>query len=396
MGNYRKHIWTTLLAVAALIAGSSCSMMHEDLSDCPTGLYVRFVYDYNTARADLWKDHAGYVRLLVFDEKGDLAAVKEVSNSDEAQPLSVYGYAIHFEDGELAPGSYRLQAIGLQKDWDSALQTKGAKYRTNSPARHDELLVHLDHADEPLPGTDRHPVSDEAPLDTLWHTLKVMSIPPRDGADIPAPMPTTKPYSVYPLEDQYVTVAEGLATFATVSMIRDTKHINIVLHQIDDPADINHNDFDINISDCNKSLAHDNAPASDTRLHYTPYKSWTTAFGSDGSVIEDGTTRSGEVTQRTAHFNLMTNRLIHSNDFSNAAQLLVTDKKTGNNVVNINLPSMLAEGRIAYDYGYSSQEYLDREYDYHLHFFLKGDKWIYCDISINVLSWAMRIENAEL
>ena len=45
-----------IMVVAAL---SSCDMMTEDLSDCPTGLYVNFVYDYNIQRADMFKDHDG-------------------------------------------------------------------------------------------------------------------------------------------------------------------------------------------------------------------------------------------------------------------------------------------------------------------------------------------------
>ncbi len=50
----------TLFGLASL-ATASCSMMHEDLDDCPTGLYVRFIYDYNTQRADMFKDHVGHV-----------------------------------------------------------------------------------------------------------------------------------------------------------------------------------------------------------------------------------------------------------------------------------------------------------------------------------------------
>lgn len=58
---------------------------------------------------------------------------------------------------------------------------------------------------------------------------------------------------------------------------------------------------------------------------------------------------------------------------------------------------MLAEGRTAYStYAYSPQEYLDREYDYHLNFFLRGDSWAYCDIVIDVLGWSKRTQNVSL
>lgn len=375
----------------------SCSLIKDDLSDCPSGLYVRFVYDYNTARADLFKDHVGYVHLFVYDENGNLAAERIVSNTEEDAPLQTYGYAIHFEDGELPAGRYRLQAIAFQKHYDDALATEGAKYRHNDPQKSHELLVELDHHAEKLPGTEKYPVSDVAPLDTLWHTLKVSSLPPTDGVTAPPMQKTSKPYSIYPLEEQYVEVAEGLATYATVSMIRDTKHINILLRQIDEPDNIAHSDFEVYISDRNKSVAHDNELASDLMLHYTPYQQWTTRFDGNTSVVEaiDGT-RSTAL-QRTAHYNVMCNRLMHSNDADKAACLTIVNKKTGAKVVEINLASMLAEARIAYDaYHYSEQEYLDREYDYHLHFFLKGDSWEYCDITINTLSWSKRVSKIEL
>ena len=48
-----------MIVVAALF--TSCDMMKEDRDDCPTGLYVNFVYDYNIQRADMFKDHVGSV-----------------------------------------------------------------------------------------------------------------------------------------------------------------------------------------------------------------------------------------------------------------------------------------------------------------------------------------------
>ena len=50
--NVRLIIQKGLVAVVAALTLSSCNWMTEDLSDCPTGLYVNFVYDYNIQRAD--------------------------------------------------------------------------------------------------------------------------------------------------------------------------------------------------------------------------------------------------------------------------------------------------------------------------------------------------------
>ena len=45
---------------------------------------------------------------------------------------------------------------------------------------------------------------------------------------------------------------------------------------------------------------------------------------------------------------------------------------------------------------YSAQEFLDREYDYKLDFFLKGDQWQYMQLGISILDWSKRIQRADL
>lgn len=398
-----RFIHNIIAASAALLlmgAGASCTMMQDKTDDCPTGLYVRFVYDYNTQRADMFRDHVGHVKLYVYDETGRKVAEKSVSNGDAYAPLRDYGYSVHFDPSELAPGRYRLQAVGMQKDWDDALATDGAKYRLEEGDSHTDLKIHLDHAAEALAGTNYHPVEHRsAALDTLWHTLKVMSYEPRDGRAIPSLHATKAPYSVYPLEEQYVTVASGYATYATVSLVRDTKHLNITLRQIDEPDKITHNDFDVDIIEPNGTIGHDNCVAAGDSLLYTPYASWTSRFDDGGVTVEPQGSRADETAvQRTAHYNLMFNRLvIDSNDPAKGALLRIRKRADGKTVALINLTQFLSEGRIAYDIrNYGAQDYLDREYDYHLNLFLQGNKWKYCDIVVNVLGWARRKENIEL
>ncbi len=226
-----------------------------------------------------------------------------------------------------------------------------------------------------------------------------MSYEPRDGRAIPSLHATKAPYSVYPLEEQYVTVASGYATYATVSLVRDTKHLNITLRQIDEPDKITHNDFDVDIIEPNGTIGHDNGVAAGDSLLYTPYASWTSRFDDGGVTVEPQGSRADETAvQRTAHYNLMFNRLvIDSEDASKGALLRIRKRSDGKTVALINLTQFLSEGRIAYDIrNYGDQEYLDREYDYHLNLFLQGNKWKYCDIVVNVLGWARRKENIEL
>lgn len=409
------HLLTrsAILVIALFI--SSCSMMTEDIDECPSGLFVRYVYDYNTMRADMFKDHVGHVTLYIYDEDGMKVAERSVSNIAPDTPLALYGYTMHFAPGELAPGRYRLQAIGLQRDWDAAQSTHRAKYQRT--ADHNEARsfnISLEHSELPLPGSGRHMVEHNGlPLDTLWHTLKVMSDDPFNGRAVPDLHRTSAPYSIYPMEDQYVNVLPDRATYATVSLIRDTKHLNVTLRQSDNKADMWHSRYEVTIEDDNSLLSHDNSIVPAQPLLYTPFASWTTRFSNNGMEYESGDieqarsdgalipSRSGDADpdqslERTAHFNLMYNRLMYDNDPAKCAVLRITNKDTGVEVATINLPHILVEGRNAYDYSYSPQEYLDREHDYHLDFILKGDTWEYCTVKIGILSWSKRIQNVTL
>ncbi len=411
------------------MAATSCSWVEEEHADCPTGLFIRFVYDYNTQRADMFKDHVGHVQVYIFDEDGRLAAERSVSNTDIDAPLARYGYTMHFSPDELPAGhSYRIQAVAMQRDWNEALDTQGAKYRHSaSPTEHSEsLTVSLDHDNTTIDGTQQYAVSNEAPLDTLWHTLKVITHDPTDTAIVPDMDRTAKPYSIYPIEDQMVKVEKEKATYATVSLIRDTKHLNVTLRHVDDPETVFAKDYEVKILDNNAHVAHDNTVLTHDSLRYTPYASWTSRLldnnqveieeihtGNPGqyhapawqsSVFSLQNTRDSEdadsdepkVLQRTAHYNLMFNRLmLDDQDIKNNASLEIHNKNTGDLVARVNLPYMLSVGRQAYDiYNYGHQEYLDREYDYHLDFFLKGGTWI--AVEIHVLSWSKRIQNVEL
>ena len=403
MNRFFHNILSAVAAVAAMALGgaaTSCTMIEDDVTDCPTGLYVRFVYDYNTQRADMFRDHVGHVKLYVYDEQGHKVAERSVSNAADFTPLRNYGYTIHFNPAELAPGRYRLQAVAMHKDWDEALAAPGAKYRREESPEATDLKIHLDHAASPVEGTDLYPV-EHGPdgLDILWHTLKVMSYTPDDGRDVPPMHTTARPYSVYPLEDQLVTVTDNMATYATVSMVRDTKHLDLTLRQIDDPDNMFHQDYAVEIVDANGSLGHDNEVLDGPTLFYTPYESWTTRFDENGVQPDQGRPESkAAVLQRTAHYNVMFNRLaIDPANASKGAMLRITHRESGKTVAEMNLTHLLSEGRTAYELAnYAPQEYLDREYDYHLDFLLKGDQWAYCDIRINLLSWSKRIENISL
>lgn len=401
-----------LLASCVALSTASCSMMEEDRSDCPTGLYVRFVYDYNIQRADMFKDHVGYVVVYVYDEAGRKVAEKSVANTLATSPLLQYAYAMHFTTGELPAGhTYRLQAVAMQKDWQQALATPGAKYRLSDTDTYGRLKVTLDHEPATVSGTIHSGqclVDNTAPLDTLWHSMKVTSLDPQFDYQVPAMQPTAKPYYTKS-QQQTVTLREGYATYATISMMRDTKHLNITLRQIEEPEVLNADDYEVYILDANSTLGIDSIlPDSEGQdsvsyaisgdsLRYLPYAQWTTLYDGTGSTIDGDVhpATRGQVEERTAHFNFMLNRLRYGS-VDQQAKLVIRNRTTGITVCRIGLASFLAECRMSPYWNYPAQEYLDREYDYEMNFFLKGDRWSYCSIAVHVMPWAVRKQNEEL
>lgn len=384
--NVRLIIQRSFVALVAAMSLSSCDMMTEDLSDCPTGLYVNFVYDYNIQRADMFKDHVGGLTLYVYDESDRLVAQRTVSGSE----LSRYGFHIHFTENELAPDhTYRLTTVAMQKDWLTALTTPGAKYRKTdmiAGADRKSLTVKLDRN----MSVPYHEVSAVAPLDTLWHTLTTLKA---EASNLPA---ATK----YHLKSdgtassngvETVSVVRGEPTYATVSLIRDTKHLNISLREIDHPERVNHEDYDVFIMDDNADVdCENNVVSPNDSIIYRPYAQWTSVVESDGKTTAD----------YSAHYDLMFNRLRYNTTTQKNAVLCIRKRTTGEVVALFNLPYILCEGRMAYEINnYQPQEYLDREYDYRLELWLKGEKWqkgAFITICIDVLSWARRIQYVSL
>jgi len=355
-----KKLFLALVSLAML---SSCNMMKEDedLTNC--GLFVTFKYDYNLQRSDMFGDHVGGVTLYVFDSDGRYLRSYE-SNDIPSMGMMLDGEYVHaMQILDLPNGKYRFIALANQKSYEATLATPGAKYvRTtlSSGDNNEKLQVTLDR--EAGTGGANPMVSNVAPLDTLWHGMT--------GAEP-------------------VQVKNNGKTVTKISMVRDTKMLTVSLHNLDEDkrADMDTDDFDYFIVDNNGRLAYNNDLLPDDDLVYTPFHKWNTY----------ATNSAGAITEATAHAGLTFNRLIWSADPNQNALLIIRNKNTGKEIAAINLTDALAQGRNAYDaYAYSRQEYLDRSYDYYLDFFIKNDVWQYAEVRINVLSWAMRIQNVNL
>lgn len=357
----KNFAWIWLLTVAMF---TSCDMMKENRDDCPVGLYLSFKYDYNLQRANMFSDHVGAVDVYVFDEDGKYVTTLSDANRGDTRPLADPNYQMH---ANLDPGRYKFIVLGGQIPYEDQLENGRAHFVRSELHTGDDmktLEIKLDTSDggETLLRVDNHGL----PLDTLWHGMEL------------------EPVEIFP----------ETPTYHTISLMRDTKKINVTLREIDDPTAMDIDNYEMTITDRNTHLLWDNSVNEEKTVVYTPHATWNTddrvpAIGSDGNQME-GIGKIG-------HADFMTSRIIYHDEAADDGILSVVNKNTGVEVIRVNLPDLLSRLRTSEDiYRYSEQEFLDRGYDYQLDFFLKGDRLSYVNISISVLSWSVRVQFEEI
>ena len=361
-----KWLFRLCCLLTAAVASTSCSMMHDDLDDCPIGLYLAFEYDYNLQRADMFGDHVGSVTVYVYDEQGRYVTKQEESNTGSYSPLSSPLYRMHMN---LQPGRYKFIVLAGQKSYGEQLSGPGANFVRTEPQpgeSMEQFAVTLDHggtgtADSPAPV-----LHEGQPLDTLWHGIETKAIAVYD----------TKP------------------TYHTISLTRDTKKINVSLREIADPTQMDVDDYAMTITDRNARILWDNAVDETETLVYTPHATWETTDRTPATDL-NGHPLGGY--GKTAHADFMTSRILYHEDAADDGVLSIVHTPSGREVVRVNLPDMLSRLCNAEDYyRYSPQEFLDRGYDYSLDFYLLNGELQYVDISISVLSWSVRVNYVDL
>ncbi len=348
-----------------LLGLSSCDMMTEDLSDCPTGLYITFKYNYNLERANMFNDHVGSVTLYVYDTSDKLVRTYEESNSAFSQPLQDVTYKMHLAD--LEPGSYRFIALAQQSPYSETMASGRAHFvrsGVDTGSDRSSVTVKLDRVAAADGGYAIE--NNGLPLDTLWHGM----------------------------ENNYIDVYSDRPTYDTISLVRDTKKINVTLRELDDPTVMDINKYDMTITDRNSVILWDNSLDESDYVVYTPHETWNTEDKTDATDAE-GNVLTG--VGRIGHADFMTSRILWHDDAADDGRLVVTNKETGVTVATLNLPDILCQLRNSDDlHRYGEQEFLDRGYDYEISLFLRGDKLEYVIIEISVLGWSKRIQYSSL
>ena len=332
-----------LFGLAASFALTACDGIYDDEGDCSTQYSVQFVYDRNMNFADGFAHAVKRVSLYAFDESGQLVYEK----TEAGTALSQAGYRMNINDIE--PGTYDLLVWAEGAETDNTFSFPDVQ---RNVTRMDDLTCYMNR---------EHDAAGEAYIDhdlvPLFHGIATR---------------------------QDLTENPGGERSVTVNLTKNTNVVRVVLQHLSGEA-VNADDFEFTITDDNGWMAADNSLLEDETLTYHAWSVY------DGEAALEGDAESKAVTSVGAAIaELTVGRLM-----TDHRPILTIRNKEGETVLSIPLIdyALLVKGN--YNRDMSDQEYLDRQDEYNMVFFLdENDRWVNSTIYIN--SWKVVLGSIEV
>ena len=341
-------IWTLLFLMGATLA--SCdSVLEEEAEDCAT--YVRFKYDMNMKFADAFPNAVKSVTLYVFDQDGKLF----LQRTEEGEALAQPGYRMRLDEiSRRNKDQYEYITWAGLADNDAftvPLMTVGTSTK-------EDLFCLLERKHESRAEGDAYVDYD---LEALFHGR---------------------------VEKGEASRATGtLSDEVLVPLTKNTNNVRIVLqHMSGEPVQAEN--FRFTITDENGLMNYDNLLLDDEVI---TYKAWRTDNGYAGLGEEEAVTVEGVSEINVALAELTVARLMADE----RPILTISNVATGETVLSIPLIDYALMVKGYYNREMDDQEYLDRQDEYNMTFFLdEGNKWMNAYIYIN--SWRIVLQDTEL
>lgn len=328
-----------MAALLGCLSLASCELV-KDESDCVASYnLVKFKYDYNMKFADAFDHEVKRVSLLAFNSDGLLARRVDMPASDlNAENQMVL---------DIEPGTYDLLVWAGEHDksFDIAAGTVGKSTL-------EDFHAYMKREEGNQSSKDLAP---------LWHSLL-------KRVELPYASPS-KPNIV------------------EIPLIKDTNVVRVVLQHISGYP-VNHRDFTFTITDGNGWLNADNSIRSTDPVNYHPWflESGTVDINTNPEDAPNNPRSSSDafsagsralLTGSVAEFTV--NRLMADHN-----PILHITRPDGSTVLRINLKDYIMLVKGFYNREMSDQEYLDRQDEYNLTFFLdEGNRWLSAVIIIN-------------
>lgn len=355
-----------------MMAFTSCSAVYDDLEECPRGVIMRFIFDYNLEFANAFPKQVDCLTVYIFDSEGNLVERR----TETSGVLADEDWRMKFD---LPAGNYRAVAYGGMECENSSF----AHTRDVAEINRIEQLEVL--ANENHIGDHNNP--PQAPLHDHFY-----------GA---------VDFTVNEATDYDKT---------TVEMMRNTNHLRLVLQHLDNTP-VDYNDFTFEVIDDNMRFDHNNDIVPHRAVTYVPWASGNANAGLNGLPADDedeasagggdsdSEARAGSTPVQVAYAEISMSRLVsdsHHQWTSRAdgqtytgPRLRITAKADGHTVADLPLNNYLLIMKSDYHAKMSNQEYLDRAYRHNLVFFLdENNYWV--RMNIVVKDWVVRIDNINM
>ena len=337
-----------LLGAASLFTSCDNNLIYDDLAPCETRHAVRFQWDTNMVGADAFRGNVHSVAIYGFDQNDKLA----FQFAEKGDALAMQGYTLPITGVE--PGEYTIVAwCGLDNDGTRAESFIVADTEIGVTTRQ-ELICRMER--------DIHPDGTHHSAEQLYDLYHGTSY----GVKI---------YAKNDMDHQGDHIYQ-------VNLTKDTNNIRIMLQQIG--KDVNVGDFTFKIEEANGTLGCDNELKDDETINYEPFNTKNVVAGMDE-------TRAGAiVNERVAVADLKMSRLMDRRQ-----SMLTIRNNDGTKVLQVPLRDYALLAKPFEAESFTNQEYLDRQDNYRLMFFLDSDgAWIEHQILIN--SWAPYEQNGDL
>lgn len=321
-----------LCLLAAIVAIISCDSIFTDRSDCPSGLDLYFRYDYNMSFVNTLHKKNDCLTVCVYDSEGYLVTTR----TESGKALADEGYHMQFDIPE---GNYNIIAYGGMACEKSSFRFGKSSVRSTSDKISD-IMVEINHTD----------MTSNRQLHNHFHGLKNVVV-----------------------DEEFVQ--------DTLYMMKNTNNIRIILQQVQGNP-LTSSDFTFTLTDDNSLMDYTNKVVPNGKITYSP---WTCGEQVIGSVEE------GDTPTSVAFAEFSTARIIANS----GSRLTIIHNESGKEVLSIPLDKYLLLLRSELYADMHAQEYLDREDEWSMVFFLdSGLRWINTHIVIN--DWTVRLNHIEM
>ena len=343
----RKILFGIIACLSSfMLSGCSDSFIFDDEGDCNIHYKLVFKYDMNLKWADAFANEVKSVRVYVFDERNDLVKIYQ----EEGERLAEPGFAI---DLDLPEGDYNLVAwCGID---NPGVRNQSFYAPENVGMKMEDLYCSL----RTLSNSIYKNYSDEH-LQFMFYGSVGVNI--QESDDI------------------------GGERYVTMPLIKDTNHIRVTLVQLSG-EDTNVNDFTYSIEAANGLLDYENKLSGTEKITYLPW-----SLDNAETIIQNS--QGKDIKCLSALADLDISRMTIGE--TESLKLIIRNNSTNEIVASVPVIdyALLTKDyyETAYGHKMTDQEFLDREDEYNLTFFLDSNlQWISSFIYIN--SWRVVLHN---